>query len=135
VWKRAVKYSLSVVVGLAIGIAMSQVALWQMRPPFYHEYHQITDEIYARYLTDGALPAPSALSAPAQKTLSENKGIEYSVDDGLSYMYDKPYPINQPFIGFMTFGLCWGGTPTGGGESQSPKDLIHNARLRAGKLQ
>jgi len=134
-WKRVVKYSLSVVVGVVIGIAMSQIALWQMRPPFDHEYHQITEEVYGRYLANGALPPPSTLSASARKTLSENKGITYSVSDGLSYRYDKPYPANLPIIGFLTFGFYWGGTPSLVGESYPPKDIVHNAKLRAGKLQ
>lgn len=134
-WKRIVKYSLSVIVSVAIGLAIPQVALRQMRPAFFREYHQIAEEIYAQYLTHGTLPAPSALSASAQETLFEDKGIDYSVTEGLSYKYDRPYPINEPFIGFLTLGLCWGGARTAGGESQSPKDLIHNAQLRAGKLQ
>ena len=134
-WKRAAKYLLSVVVGLAIGIGMSQVALWQMHPSFFHEYHQIAEKIYARYLTDGPLPAPSALSASAQKTLSENKRDKSwwtmgSVTDTTSHI-QQTYPSSD----FMTFGLCWGGTQTCSGESQSPKDLIHNAELRADKLR
>ena len=133
-WQQiAVALFFVVAIGVIASFATPQVALRQMRPPFFHEYHQIAEEIYARYLTDKALPAPSSLSATAQKTLSDNKGITYSVIDGLSYRYDKPYPTNLPIIGFMTFGLCWGGTVCNIGESETPETLIHNANLRAGK--
>ncbi len=139
--KRATKYLLSAVAGVTIGatigatisVTMTQIALRRMRPPLFQECRQIQTEIYAKWLSDGVLPAPGALSASAQKMLSENRGIQYTVKDGLSYKYDKPYPINVPFTGLITFGLLWGGEDTCVGRSQSPEVLIHNAKLRAKK--
>jgi hypothetical protein len=123
-------------IGMSVLIVWSsQVAIGQMRPSFFHEHRQIAEEIYARYLSDGVLPAPNALSASAQKVLSENRGITYSPTDGLGYKYDKPYPVNPPLIGFVTFGLCWGGTQTSVGEDETPETIVHNAKLRAAKLQ
>ena len=136
-WKRATKYLLSIVVGVTIGVTigvtMTQIALWRIRPPLFQEHHQIETEIYAKWLSDGVLPAPSALSASAQKTLSENSEIQYTVKDGLSYRYDKPYPTNVTFTGLITLGLWWGGEDTCVGVGQSPEVLIHNAKLRAKK--
>jgi hypothetical protein len=121
------------ILGLAIGMTMSHFAMQRMRPALYKEYCQIQDEIYSKYLSDGMLPAATALSASAQKTLSEHKEIRYTVADGLSYMYDKPCPTNIPFMGLLTFGFCWGGEAGCGGIDQRPEYLIHNARLRAKK--
>jgi hypothetical protein len=128
-WKRLFRLLLS----LVVGVAMAQVALSRMRPPLFKEYHRIEEELYTKYLADGVLPEPQALSASTQKTLSEHTEIRYTVNEGLSYRYDKPYPLNAPFIGFVTFGLCWGGEEGCVGESQSPESLIHNAKLRAGR--
>jgi len=132
-WKRTTKYLLSIAVGVIIGVTMTQIALWRMRPPLFKEYHQIEAEIYTKWLGNGVLPAPGDLSASAQKTLSENREIQYTAKDGLSYRYDKPYPANVPFTGIITCGLWWGGENGCVGESESPEDLIQNAKLRAEK--
>ena len=135
--RTAIKYLLSGCVGIIIGavivIPMIHIALWQMRPPLFREYHQLRDEIYAKYLTHGTLPAPSDLSASAQKTLSEHREIQYTLKDGLGYEYGEPYPANVPLTGLVTFGLCWGGEQGCIGESEQPEILIHNAKLRADK--
>lgn len=135
--KRATKYLLSAVVsvtiGATIGVTMTQIALWRMRPPLFQEYRQIETEIYAKWLSDGVLPAPGALSASAQKMLSENREIQYTVKDGLSYEFDKPYPTNVTFTGIITLGLWWGEEGDWVGKSQSPEHLIHNAKLWAKK--
>jgi len=132
-WKRTVTYLLFLAVGAIMGVTMSQIALWRMRPPLFKQYHQIEAEIYAKWLADGVLPAPGALSESAQKTLSANREIQYTAKDGLSYRYGKPYPANLPLSGIVTFGLWWGGENGCVGESEPPEALIHNAKLRAEK--
>ena len=134
-WKRAAYCFLFLAVGAIIGVAMSQIALWRMRPPLFEEYHQVEAEIYTKWLADGVLPAPGSLSESARKTLSANRGIQYTAEDGLSYRYDKPYPANLPLSGIITFGLWWGGEKGCTGESEPPETLIHNAQLRAEKPQ
>jgi hypothetical protein len=112
---------------------MAQIAVYRLRPPLFHEYHRIAEEIYAKYLVDGSRPAPTALSPSAHRTLSEHKEIRYTTRDGLAYRYDKPYPSNIPFTGLVTFGLCWGGEKGLIEESQPPETLIENAKMRAPK--
>jgi hypothetical protein len=135
--KPAVKYLLSgcigLVIGLAVGVPMIHVALWRMRPPLFREYHQLRDEIYASYLSNGALPARQALSASAQRTLSEHREIRYTPEGGLAYEYGAPYPANVSLVGIVTLGFCWGGEKGCVGEGEPPEDLIHNAKLRAEK--
>jgi hypothetical protein len=104
-----------------------------MRPPLFREYHQLRDEIYAGYLSNGALPAPNALSESAQRTLSEHREIRYTPEDGLAYEYGQPYPANVPLVGLITLGFWWGGENGCCGESERPEFLIHNAKLRAAK--
>ena len=133
-WKTA-KYVLCGVVGVAIGTTMTQCALWRMRPPLFTEYQRIKDEIYTKYLADGVLPAPSTFSASAQITLSARNEIQYTAKDGLSYDYGSRYPINIPLTGLLTLGFWWGGEKGCSGESEPPKSLIHNARLRAEKAR
>jgi hypothetical protein len=112
-------------------VTETQIALWRMRPPLFKEYHALEDEIYTKYLTDGALPAPIALSASARRTLSEHRQIQYTAKDGLGYKYDKAYPMNVPLAGLITLGFWWGGEEVIDGESERPELLIHNAELRA----
>jgi hypothetical protein len=128
--KRRIKYLLAAIVGIAIGMTMAQIAVRRMRPALFEEYHRIEEEIYARYLTDGVLPAPSALSTSAQKTLSEHTEIHYTVKDGLRYRYDRPYPARVNLLRLVTLGYYGGGETGCIGESQRPEDLIHNAKLR-----
>jgi|WetSurMetagenome_2_1015567.scaffolds.fasta_scaffold524402_2 hypothetical protein len=133
--KRTVKYLLVGVAGyLILSVFVSQIVLWRMAPSLSREYRQITEEVYERYLNDGALPPPSTLSASARRTLSADVGITYSVTDGLSYRYEKPYRVRPSVWGFLTFGLYRGDTTARVGESISPEDIIHNAKLRAGGL-
>ena len=120
-----------VTIGSTIGGKMVQLAEERMVPPLHKEYKHLEDEIYARYLSDGALPPLETLSASAQRTVAENEGIDYSAEEGASYFYDKPYPLNVPLVGIVTCGLWWGGVQECAGESQAPEHLIHNAKLRA----
>jgi hypothetical protein len=131
--KKVIKHLLSMMVGLIIGLGMGLIAQWRMTPPLSKQYRQIGEEIYEKYLGDGVLPAPSTLSPSAQKILSEHQEIKYTLKDGLSYQYDKPYPSNLPLTGFFTLGFWWGEEGRCIGESQPPESLIHNAKLRAEK--
>jgi len=149
-WKNAGKTTLWAILVLTIGVVVIGAIVWQgatmggaiggkmvrlaekrMLPPLHKEYKQLTSEIYTRYLSDGVLPSLETLSASAQRTVAENEGIDYSAEEGLSYFYDKPYPLNVPLVGIVTCGLWWGGTQECAGESQAPEHLIHNAKLRA----
>jgi hypothetical protein len=122
---------LSASIGLSLVGTMTPIAMRRMRPPLIKEYQRIQEEIYTRYLIDGVLPAPGDLSASAQKTLSEHPEIQFTSKEGLSYRYDKPYPINVPLTGLLTLGSWWGGESCCNGVSERPEILIHNARLRA----
>jgi hypothetical protein len=126
---------LGVVLGGAVGtvywIAAVQTDMWWMRPPLFKECEQIKNEIYAKYLIDGRLPAPSEPAPSAQTALAAHPEIQYSTTKGLSYNFGKPYPVNVPLTGLLTFGLCWGGERGCSGEELPPESLIHNAKLWA----
>ncbi len=124
---------LGLIIGAIIGISMSRIGVSRMRPPLFEEYEQTAEEIYDKYLATGKLPEPGALSPAAQRLMSENPEIKYTVKDGLSYRYDKPYPRNIPFTGLMTFGLWWGGEQACVGRSYSPESIANNAQLRASR--
>lgn len=119
------------VIGAIIGGLLGWVAAVRMQPPLHNEYEQAAEEIYAFYLEKGELPEAGELSQSTQDLFAKNNGIEYSREQGLSYQYEEPYPINVPITGVFTLGFWWGGAETHTNEAQPPDILKHNARIRA----
>ena len=99
-----------------------------MRPPLFVEHQRLQEELYNFYGINKRLPSVQELSKESPGLL-ETK-ITYSPDAGLSYKYEKEYPMNPPFIGLFTFGKIYPKTDMHIGFSLTPESVKQNHSVR-----
>ncbi|MDZ7616436.1 MAG: hypothetical protein U1E05_05485 [Patescibacteria group bacterium] len=102
-----------------------------MRPPLAKQYDRLCAAVYLFYVETGELPNAADLSEPFQELIAEDNGITYTRQDGAAYRLERPYPLNIPMVGLVTFGQFWGGEGVVIAWKQRPNDIVYNANPRA----
>ena len=105
-----------------------QIGISKCKPLYYEENEVLVKELYSKIREHGELPEVQDLSWQSQEIIATDNGITYSPLEGLTFVYDKAYPLNTTLKNMLSWGGCHEG-PHLEERSHTPETLRLNAVL------